>query len=345
MVNKILFILVFLSAIATVDAQTRTNRLWRPCSGSVSPAKVEIERDGDIGMRVCTGRRIYLLDPEYSTPASAKTAFSVSSNDQIVQNLGVITADSHYFHSIFDSKVNASGANKLYANRYAYFSVGGSFTGGTIYGDWVTVNNELNEGNATVNIIGSQIDAVAESDTASVAGLNTTVYKGNANSSAFLTAIKGLAQNTYTNATDLIGGEFTSRTTQGGYTVTNATALKARVRNLVNSTPTITHARGLSLEGWSAHPGSTWTNSYGIYADTSIDVGTNRYFIYSLSTSPSVFSGNINIGGSGQLSIATPETPASASAACAQGAIRWDANYVYVCVAANTWKRSAISTW
>ena len=39
------------------------------------------------------------------------------------------------------------------------------------------------------------------------------------------------------------------------------------------------------------------------------------------------------------------KTPASASAAGNQGDICRDANYMYVCVAANTWKRSALATW
>jgi hypothetical protein len=38
-------------------------------------------------------------------------------------------------------------------------------------------------------------------------------------------------------------------------------------------------------------------------------------------------------------------TPASASATGLAGEIRWDASYVYVCVSANTWKRTAIATW
>lgn len=38
-------------------------------------------------------------------------------------------------------------------------------------------------------------------------------------------------------------------------------------------------------------------------------------------------------------------TPASAAASGVQGQITWDTNYIYVCVAANTWKRVAISTW
>jgi hypothetical protein len=43
--------------------------------------------------------------------------------------------------------------------------------------------------------------------------------------------------------------------------------------------------------------------------------------------------------------VRTARTPASASAQGATGEICWDANYIYVCTATNTWKRSAISTW
>ena len=38
-------------------------------------------------------------------------------------------------------------------------------------------------------------------------------------------------------------------------------------------------------------------------------------------------------------------TPASASATGTEGDIAWDANYIYVCVATDTWKRVGISTW
>jgi hypothetical protein len=43
--------------------------------------------------------------------------------------------------------------------------------------------------------------------------------------------------------------------------------------------------------------------------------------------------------------VSTAKTPASATAAGSAGDIAWDANYVYVCTATNTWKRSAIATW
>jgi hypothetical protein len=38
-------------------------------------------------------------------------------------------------------------------------------------------------------------------------------------------------------------------------------------------------------------------------------------------------------------------TPASATATGVTGTVVWDANYIYVCIATNTWKRAAITTW
>jgi len=66
-------------------------------------------------------------------------------------------------------------------------------------------------------------------------------------------------------------------------------------------------------------------------------------------------SGNVGIGTSSPttlldvnadtIRVRTARTPASASATGATGEICWDANYIYVCTATNTWKRTAISTW
>ena len=44
-------------------------------------------------------------------------------------------------------------------------------------------------------------------------------------------------------------------------------------------------------------------------------------------------------------SLGASRTPASATAAGTAGEVCWDANYVYVCVAANTWRRAALSSW
>lgn len=39
------------------------------------------------------------------------------------------------------------------------------------------------------------------------------------------------------------------------------------------------------------------------------------------------------------------KTPASASAACNQGELGWDANFVYVCVSQNQWRRAGLAGW
>jgi len=46
-----------------------------------------------------------------------------------------------------------------------------------------------------------------------------------------------------------------------------------------------------------------------------------------------------------RIRVGTAKTPASASDTGTAGEICWDASYIYVCTATNTWKRTAISTW
>ncbi len=48
---------------------------------------------------------------------------------------------------------------------------------------------------------------------------------------------------------------------------------------------------------------------------------------------------------SDSIRLRTAKTPASATATGTQGQIAWDANYMYVCTATNTWKRVALATW
>lgn len=41
----------------------------------------------------------------------------------------------------------------------------------------------------------------------------------------------------------------------------------------------------------------------------------------------------------------TSNPPDSASADGIEGTITWSEDYIYVCTATNTWKRSALTTW
>lgn len=55
---------------------------------------------------------------------------------------------------------------------------------------------------------------------------------------------------------------------------------------------------------------------------------------------------NGDVDASGKsLRIRVNDTPATATAVGNKGEIRWDANYIYVAVDANTWKRAALTSW
>jgi len=74
--------------------------------------------------------------------------------------------------------------------------------------------------------------------------------------------------------------------------------------------------------------------SGGVSIGTTTDAGATNLLVAGIITA----NGN-------QIRIATSQTPASAAATGTAGTICWDANYIYVCTAANTWKRTAIATW
>jgi len=61
-----------------------------------------------------------------------------------------------------------------------------------------------------------------------------------------------------------------------------------------------------------------------------------------LTSMAAITAANVTLG---SRPILPTHTPASATAAGTLGEVTWDASYIYVCTAANTWKRVAIGTW
>ena len=55
--------------------------------------------------------------------------------------------------------------------------------------------------------------------------------------------------------------------------------------------------------------------------------------------------GNLTGDVTGNLTIPNSTAPSSKNAAGNTGQIAWDTDYIYVCVATDTWKRAALSTW
>jgi len=78
-------------------------------------------------------------------------------------------------------------------------------------------------------------------------------------------------------------------------------------------------------------------------------IGNDLYAcVYNGSIWKSTYTADVNVAGDvsvgGDL-ITTTKTPASASATGTAGTIAYDADYIYVCRATDTWKRIAIATW
>lgn len=100
------------------------------------------------------------------------------------------------------------------------------------------------------------------------------------------------------------------------------------------------------------------TNNIGFNSGMNTSAtGKNNWAIYCSGTAPSAHIGKFGIGAQptttgavlqvtgNTIQLTTARTPASASATGNVGEICWDASYLYVCTATNTWKRSLISTW
>jgi len=77
------------------------------------------------------------------------------------------------------------------------------------------------------------------------------------------------------------------------------------------------------------------------------ETNSNRLYISNSSTATPLIFGNfatptVRINGKFEI---PSQTPSSASDTGTAGQIAWDSDYIYVCVATNTWKRVGISTW
>ena len=72
--------------------------------------------------------------------------------------------------------------------------------------------------------------------------------------------------------------------------------------------------------------------------------GSAPRFVVKVGTVEKASISSTGLAVTGDVSVST-KTPASAAAAGVAGTITWDANYLYCCIATNTWKRVAIATW
>lgn len=98
---------------------------------------------------------------------------------------------------------------------------------------------------------------------------------------------------------------------------------------------------GMTMHCTTGHFGDIAFYKDGTYMGSiGYDATGNGLYLYS-DTEGDVLRANLT---SGRVEL-NSAPPANASAAGASGSVTWDANYWYVCVSSNTWKRTALSTW
>jgi hypothetical protein len=105
------------------------------------------------------------------------------------------------------------------------------------------------------------------------------------------------------------------------------------VGDATNSSLYITHTGG-GATNFKNGGNTTWLT----------EAGGGVTFPGTVATGALTVTGNATLP-SGNLIVSTETTPASAAATGTKGTVAWDASYVYVCTATDTWKRAAIATW
>jgi hypothetical protein len=114
----------------------------------------------------------------------------------------------------------------------------------------------------------------------------------------------------------------------------------------IDAAGSITIPPGQALKGGAATL-IVYNNGGGWMAINTADGGTEG--LSQVRILGNIYLGDIStptlVQDTGQLVLASRTAPASAAAAGTAGEIRWDASFIYICVATNTWKRIGIATW
>jgi oxalate decarboxylase/phosphoglucose isomerase-like protein (cupin superfamily) len=296
-------------------------------------------------------------------------------NPQTIQMFGTWTSATTFETLNIEGKV---GANFEIGPMKG--SVGGVLRGLTLGGyanesaaitPWLTMTNT---GAATFASTVAVTGAGSFSSTLAVSGVATFTLQVNCNSHLAVAGNLTVSGNTTMTGSLVIDNQIYLRTASV-YLDSYGTHSGFRNRRANGTAASPTQALSGDLLGfWTNtgyHDASGWqaAASTAIYMYASENVTTTacgghmRFLTTPVgSTTPATrlyigASGNIGIGSfaaeptaildiaTGNPRIRTARTPASASAAGNQGEICWDANYIYICTATNTWKRVAISTW
>jgi hypothetical protein len=261
-------------------------------------------------------------------------------------------------------------------NPSATLDVAGGMNALNAMGTMVTGNNTGNSFAATGSgSAAGDSQIIGTLYAATITGANNTGYSTGLRLNATIAGTAGTASNMracYGNVVvsggmTLTGGVGFNATAyiQGTAGIANWTAFEAGPSSITGSGDITGTIIGLSIAGLSRATATTFQgisifdqtaptgNAYGMVC--SLSAAANKWNLYINGSAQNYLAGPLGLGTntpSCQLDVSddhvrvrTAKTPASATAPGNPGDICWDANYLYVCTAANTWTRAALAGW
>ncbi|MEP7077078.1 MAG: hypothetical protein ABI878_14830 [Acidobacteriota bacterium] len=241
-----------------------------------------------------TNNCLKLVDKDYAPTlgfAGTKPYFTLG-NATTIDNFVNFLGESH------DLLLNQLGDGKLICGELHKMSVGGSYTNALLIGMELAVDNLLSTG-GNGSLQGLAVLANCERTATNVYGATITAEAGGSGASGIVNLI-GLigavvaGHNGHQDNATALQALFT--TPAGGLAASVTLARGLWVQALNRDLNTLSELRGISIDSWVNTAAGVVTKSYGIYADASIDVGVSeKWFMYSLSTSPSLLSGPLSV--------------------------------------------------
>lgn len=113
----------------------------------------------------------------------------------------------------------------------------------------------------------------------------------------------------------------------------------AATTNLGSTTSPVVIGGGASVAGANGGGALTLGGAGGPSGASTVSSTSGAVAVYANGSAPTF------LGSPNSPAVIPAAAPASASAACTAGTVTFDTGYVYVCVAANNWKRAALSGW
>ena len=252
----------------------------------------------------------------------------------------------------FDNQTGGGGTAQYYANyTAAATTIGRVLRGNGLAG---YISNGLNIDNfggfqIGLNVLGGsgesfKIRNAGTTDLLTITSAGITSLTNSTASTGAGTGALQVAGGIYAGAASVLNG-FTSF--NGGASIQGSTAAYRYLMFATGATNNGANAGRRYNVGVSttAESGSNVGSDYEIraYDDAGSPLRGGPDLLMTRSTGAATFAGAVTIAGTVIHTLSA--TPASATAAGTVGTMSWDANYIYICTATNTWKRVALSTW